>query len=212
MARPVNADPEATKRRILERSLELFAEKGVSGASIREIAKVSEVSLATIHHYFGSKDGLAEACIEKMDRRLMRLAAELIADARPSVPADVAGSLPIESTVRAAYRLARKYRGTVQLLLRLAVSDEGLPRARREEKLAPFLEAAACTLGARLGRDPKELRLPLQTMIFLTARYVAASPADLLVAADETALDRAYASVEDHLVSVAEALFTPALD
>src|SRR5690554_1277582 len=181
MARPINADPEATKLRILERSLELFAEKGVSGASIREIAKASDVSLATIHHYFGSKDGLAEACIEKMDRRLMRLAEELMRRARP----DDSGSLPIASTVREAYRLAREYRGSVQLLLRLAVSDEGLPRARREEKLAPFLDTATQTLGAALGRRPEELRLPLQTMIFLTARYVAASPADLLVGAGE---------------------------
>src|SRR5690554_2422676 len=207
MARPVNADPEATKRRILERSLELFAEKGVSGASIREIAKASEVSLATIHHYFGSKDGLAEACIEKMDRRLMRLAAELIERTRP----EPEGLLPIENAVREAYRLAREYRGTVQLLLRLAVSDEGLPRARREEKLAPFLEAAASSLGASLGRDPKELRLSLQTMIFLTARYVAASPADLLVAADEEELEQAYANIEEHLVSVAKSLLTPAI-
>ncbi|NLE48811.1 MAG: TetR/AcrR family transcriptional regulator [Sandaracinaceae bacterium] len=205
MARPVNADPEATKLRILERSLELFAEKGVSGASIREIAKASDVSLATIHHYFGSKDGLAEACIEKMDRRLMRLAEELMRRARP----DDSGSLPIASTVREAYRLAREYRGSVQLLLRLAVSDEGLPRARREEKLAPFLDTATQTLGAALGRRPEELRLPLQTMIFLTARYVAASPADLLVGAGEEDLERAHKCVEEHLVEVAESLFLP---
>lgn len=205
MARPINADPEATKLRILERSLELFAEKGVSGASIREIAKASDVSLATIHHYFGSKDGLAEACIEKMDRRLMRLAEELMRRARP----DDSGSLPIASTVREAYRLAREYRGSVQLLLRLAVSDEGLPRARREEKLAPFLDTATQTLGAALGRRPEELRLPLQTMIFLTARYVAASPADLLVGAGEEDLERAHKCVEEHLVEVAESLFLP---
>lgn len=205
MARPVNADPEATKLRILERSLELFAEKGVSGASIREIAKASDVSLATIHHYFGSKDGLAEACIEKMDRRLMRLAEELMRRARP----DDSGSLPIASTVREAYRLAREYRGSVQLLLRLAVSDEGLPRARREEKLAPFLDTATQTLGAALGRRPEELRLPLQTMIFLTARDVAASPADLLVGAGEEDLERAHKCVEEHLVEVAESLFLP---
>lgn len=205
MARPVNADPEATKRRILVRSLELFAEKGVSGASIREIAKASEVSLATIHHYFGSKDGLAEACVEKMDRRLMRLAAELIERARPEEP----GLPPIETAVREAYRLAREYRGSVQLLLRLAVSDEGLPRARREEKLAPFLEAAATSLGGALSREPSELRLPLQTMIFLTARYIAASPADLLVAAGEAEIERAHQAVEEHLVSVARSLFAP---
>src|SRR5687767_13910782 len=77
MARPVNADADATRKRILQSAVRLFAESGPSGASIRSIARGADVSLAMVHHYFGSKDELLNACIDSMYVRLGSLRTEL---------------------------------------------------------------------------------------------------------------------------------------
>jgi len=46
---------------ILESAERLFADKGFDGTSVREIAKDSNVNLAMISYYFGSKEKLMEA-------------------------------------------------------------------------------------------------------------------------------------------------------
>lgn len=49
---------------ILDAAKILFAEKGFSGASVREIANKAGVNLAMIHYYFGNKDGLYRTLLE----------------------------------------------------------------------------------------------------------------------------------------------------
>jgi AcrR family transcriptional regulator len=50
-----------TAARIRQVALELFANAGVDGSSIRAIATKADVSPALILHHFGSKDGLCQA-------------------------------------------------------------------------------------------------------------------------------------------------------
>jgi len=64
MSRPVNADADATRQRMLEAAVQLFAERGLGSTSIRDVAGAAGVSLAMVHHYFGSKDDLYDACID----------------------------------------------------------------------------------------------------------------------------------------------------
>ncbi len=52
MARPVAADAEATKARILAAATALVAERGIDGTTVRDVAARASVSLATILHYF----------------------------------------------------------------------------------------------------------------------------------------------------------------
>jgi AcrR family transcriptional regulator len=52
------------KEHILETAVELFAEKGFEGTSIRDLAAKAEVNIAMINYYFGSKDKLFEAIVE----------------------------------------------------------------------------------------------------------------------------------------------------
>jgi AcrR family transcriptional regulator len=47
-----------TKELIMEKASELFAMTGFQGTSIREIAQVCDVNVASINYYFGSKQGL----------------------------------------------------------------------------------------------------------------------------------------------------------
>lgn len=46
---------------IMEKALEVFAEKGFDSASVRDIAQRADVNVAMISYYFGSKEKLLEA-------------------------------------------------------------------------------------------------------------------------------------------------------
>lgn len=46
---------------IMDKALEVFAEKGFDSASVRDIAQRAEVNVAMISYYFGSKEKLLEA-------------------------------------------------------------------------------------------------------------------------------------------------------
>jgi TetR/AcrR family transcriptional regulator len=63
MARPKTEDPEA-RAKILAAAEKLFAERGLTGVAVREIASEAGVNGAMIHYYFGNKDGLYDAVLE----------------------------------------------------------------------------------------------------------------------------------------------------
>jgi AcrR family transcriptional regulator len=57
-------DPERTMANILEVAMTEFAEKGLAGARIDEIAAATQTSKRMIYYYFGSKEGLYLAVLE----------------------------------------------------------------------------------------------------------------------------------------------------
>ena len=77
MARPINADAEATRGRILAAARQLFSDRGSGSTSMRMIASEARVSVAMAHHYFGSKADLYHACVEGMYGELRELQTEL---------------------------------------------------------------------------------------------------------------------------------------
>src|SRR5688572_24238262 len=114
MARPVQADAALTRRRVLASALAMFAEHGVDGVSIREIAAAAGVSLATVHHYFGSKEELYAACIDSMYEELVAMRPKLAAElGKGGKPAEL-----IDRIVRAAFRFAREHQVEMRLLMR----------------------------------------------------------------------------------------------
>lgn len=58
-------DPERTRQALLDAALPEFAAKGRAGARVSEIAARAGVSKQLISYYFGGKDGLYEALIER---------------------------------------------------------------------------------------------------------------------------------------------------
>ncbi|HEY1696096.1 MAG TPA: TetR family transcriptional regulator [Polyangiaceae bacterium] len=206
MARPVNADAEATRQKMLDRAVELFAERGLGSTSVRDVAAAAGVSLAMVHHYFGSKDDLYEACIAATYTELAAMQGELARELAASAPLDEL----LARAVVTAYRFAREHRVAVRLLVRAAVSSGELnPRGRR--LLMDALALVTTAAGARLGRDPHDLRLPLQSVVFLVARYAAQDEAETaaVVGVPTRERRRAVAEVEKHLVRVALDAFGP---
>ena len=63
MARPKNADGQRTRQAILDAALDLFAEKGYFGTSLREVAATVGVRESALYHYFPGKESLFEALI-----------------------------------------------------------------------------------------------------------------------------------------------------
>jgi len=77
-------DPARTMAGILEVATKEFAEKGLSGARIDEIAAATRTSKRMIYYYFGSKEGLYVAVLEESYRRMRAIESEQhLADLAP---------------------------------------------------------------------------------------------------------------------------------
>ena len=73
-------DPARTMAEILEVATHEFADKGLAGGRIDEIAAATRTSKRMIYYYFGSKDGLYLAVLEEAYRRMRTIEADLHLD------------------------------------------------------------------------------------------------------------------------------------
>ncbi|HQY10473.1 MAG: TetR family transcriptional regulator [Leptothrix sp. (in: Bacteria)] len=76
-AQPRTHNPERTMADILEVATREFAEKGLAGARIDEIAEATRTSKRMIYYYFGSKEGLYIRVLEEAYRRMRAIEADL---------------------------------------------------------------------------------------------------------------------------------------
>ncbi|AOY91111.1 TetR family transcriptional regulator [Cupriavidus sp. USMAA2-4] len=58
-------DPEGTRRRILAAATEEFAKGGLAGARVDQIARRAETNERMLYYYYGSKEGLFLAVLER---------------------------------------------------------------------------------------------------------------------------------------------------
>jgi AcrR family transcriptional regulator len=205
MARPINADAQATQAKILATAYDLFASHGIDGASIRDIARGAGVSLAMVHHYFGSKQGLYTACIQAMLTELGGLGKELqgmLGKGETDPPAIMA------EAVRLGFRYAKAHRTAVRLLQRSLVDTGEIDARVREENMVPFLDTVSEVLGGLTSRPARTLRLPIQSAIFLVVRWAITSEREIGQLAGDAAklhkprnnMSAPLAAIEDHLV------------
>jgi AcrR family transcriptional regulator len=114
----------ARREQLLEVALDQFAEKGVRGSTIREIAQAAGITEGLIYHYFPSKKALLEAVVERysLNREVMTLL--------PAV-----AHLPVrEALVELATQFLRVLEGK-EKFVRMVFTD-----AHRDEELAEALE------------------------------------------------------------------------
>jgi AcrR family transcriptional regulator len=75
LGRPVGASGDKTRQRILEATMRCVAEVGYSRATIREIARVANMTGGSLYHYFPNKSALIMATYtELVDTAVPRLA------------------------------------------------------------------------------------------------------------------------------------------
>lgn len=208
MARPINADAEATRRRILNQAGKLFSEKGEGSTSMRDIARESAVSLATVHHYFGSKAELFKSCVDEMYDELAKLRAELL----PAMAEASDFSMTVENAMRASYRFCLSHERAVRLMMRIVVDTGEVEASRRDAFLMPFLEQGAPLVAQAVGLSTAEVRLKLLSLNHMVARFAITAPAELVLVTDvrkpgepvrQQDIAEAQQQVEDHIVQVA---------
>jgi AcrR family transcriptional regulator len=198
MPRPVGADAAATREKIRSAAAGLFAAHGPDGVSIRDVVGAAGVSLAMVHHHFGSKDDLYKAVVDAMYQELAALRGILLA--LPPSP-DLVARVVVET-----FRFARAHQPAIRLTLREILATGELPAHRREHFLFPLLSAVVAIFPAH---DPSEIRLRAQSLVFLIVRYALATPAEIARIAGVHPAD-ALARAEAHLVSLARALLQKA--
>jgi len=67
LGRPVGADGEQTRRRIITAAMRCVAEVGYSQATTREIARAADMTSGSLYHYFANKSELFSATGEEIE-------------------------------------------------------------------------------------------------------------------------------------------------
>lgn len=78
------------RAQLIEVGLALFAEKGIEGTSVEEIAASAGVSKPLIYEHFGGKEGLYAVVVDREMRALLQLISESLLVGRPRVKAEKA--------------------------------------------------------------------------------------------------------------------------
>ena len=68
------------KKRLMAVAMELIADHGYTGTSIRDIAQAHGTSISNIYHYFGSKDGLLVAILQNLSGLLLDALKKVVAE------------------------------------------------------------------------------------------------------------------------------------
>jgi AcrR family transcriptional regulator len=68
LGRPVGADGEQTRQRIITAAMRCVSEVGYSQATIREIARAADMTSGSIYHYFANKSDLFSASGEEIEQ------------------------------------------------------------------------------------------------------------------------------------------------
>jgi AcrR family transcriptional regulator len=120
LGRPVGADGEQTRRRIITAAMRCVAEKGYAQASIREIAREAQITSGSLYHYFSNKSELLKATVKEIEETALprlRVAGQSGADVVDRLEAvlDESGRLMREHPYLAAFERATRAESAVFL-------------------------------------------------------------------------------------------------
>ena len=83
--RPTSDRGEATRQRLLEVAIQVFAARGFDGARTRDIAEAAKTNPVSIAYYFGNKQGLYHAAARRVAARWAAHEKPLVQQARTSM-------------------------------------------------------------------------------------------------------------------------------
>ena len=116
-------DEDGTRERILRTAERLFAERGFSGVSVRELAAAAQVNIASIGYHFDNKEGLLSEvyrrhCEPMIEERLRGLEASSRLRGKARIAAI------IEAFIRPALQQVEVEGGEAFIRLRAVLSGE----------------------------------------------------------------------------------------
>jgi AcrR family transcriptional regulator len=183
MGRPIHADGRLTRKAILDAALDLFADKGYFGTSLREIAQAVGVRESAFYNYFESKEALFIALLETAreyrTEQWAAFLAEPITDARSTLE-------------RLSTRVLDFFREPQQQRLFLIFMSDGMRLARQGhidlvERMtsgtAPFQDLMRRLIadGSLRPRDPELLAMEFMGPLVLWRQWHAINPTGRLV-------------------------------
>jgi len=195
MGRRAGVSPEETRRAVLDAALKTFAELGYHGASTRAIGAAADLTIGAVHHHFGSKGDLYQACVEEADERLAGLIQETMATFAKE------GSL--EDATRVAVRALgdSKLSLAIRLVARKVWEDpEGEIQARLTSHGGSLFRGAEIVSQAR--KIPLlQARIRVQAAVFVLARFALSPAEERSFVTGEDDVDKATAILEEELVA-----------
>jgi AcrR family transcriptional regulator len=174
-ARLAPRDPERTRSTILAAATAEFSRKGLDGARIDAIARRSGANKRMIYHYFGGKEGLYLAVLEKSYTAIRTAESELkLADQDP-----IEG---MRTLVRFTWKYLTAHPEFLSLLatenLHRATNLKKLPRIRELHSpliamISELLQRGATRKLFRKGVDPMQLYISIAALgfFYLSNKY-----------------------------------------
>ena len=193
-------EPEGTRAVLLKAARAAFAEGGLEGARVDDIARRAGANKQLVYHYFGSKDGLYTAVLEAVYHEIRDQEAALRLDTLPAEEA-------MRRLIEFSFDYLRKSPDFVRIL-----SDENAHQGRHlqaarsvAEMNRPIIELIRKTLERgvdegifRRGLDPFHLYLSIAGMsFFYFANIHTLSRAFGRPLATETSMDERRAHIVD---------------
>ncbi len=89
-----SAEDLTARARIRDAALRLFAERGLDGTTIRDIARAAGVSGGLIRHHFGSKDDLRAACDSYALDQIVRIKEQAVLEGQLANPGFMSDAHP----------------------------------------------------------------------------------------------------------------------
>ncbi|HYG35964.1 MAG TPA: transcriptional regulator CecR [Clostridia bacterium] len=175
---PTPSKSDQARIRLLEAAVAIFGEKGLEGATVREIAKRAGQNVAAIAYYFGSKEKLYFAVIEGIVRELRYRLGDEFAAIEAFRQAE-------QKSPEEALRLLKQFLCTVYVRLisrsesvsiaRLIVREQTQPTVGfdllYEKGFQPLHEALCFLVGTILGKNPRDRETMLRTTAVMGQVY-----------------------------------------
>ncbi|MCB9554947.1 MAG: TetR/AcrR family transcriptional regulator [Deltaproteobacteria bacterium] len=205
MARPPQADSERTINAILDATEQLCGEKNIDAIKISDIARDAGVAPSTVYHYFCNREGLWDACLDRLRRDAEQTNAGLL----PKVQAAMFDPTSLGRCARDIYRFVRSRRGAVRMRLRDALSRGDFDLEDYGEFFVPFLKQV-------IEDDVLRLRaaVALRGLMLWILRYGSAADRDLVALAGNSevrSVEEIHQIIEDFIADSAERLLSTTL-
>ena len=123
----------ATRDRILQAALQIFAQKGYHRALVDDIVHASGTSKGAVYHHFPNKEALFLALVDELSARLAESIAEAIAGAHGALG-------KVEAALRAGLLTFAQHKDLARILLLESVSLGAAYEAKRAEVHGRFAD------------------------------------------------------------------------